>query len=63
MKPEEAGQVRDPDWADIREPTIIRLSAEDQRRFVEALLAPPKISPAMLRAYEHRKRLVGDNNQ
>ncbi len=40
--------------------TIIRLSPEDQLRFVEALLNPGPQSPAMKRAFEHHKRLIGD---
>ena len=34
----------------IEETHLIRLSAEDQRRFVELLLNPPKLSPALSRA-------------
>ena len=33
----------------IEETHLIRLSAEDQRRFVELLLDPPKLSPALAR--------------
>ncbi len=42
----------------IEEAQVIRLSAEDQRRFVEALLDPPAATPAMARAHAHRQRLV-----
>lgn len=42
----------------IEEAQVIRLSAADQRRFVEALLDPPEPSPAMTRAHAHRRRLV-----
>ncbi len=42
----------------IEETQILRLSAEDQRRFVEALLNPPAPTPAMQRAVEHHRRLV-----
>lgn len=42
----------------IEETQILRLSAEDQRRFVEALLNPPAPAPAMQRAWEHHRRLV-----
>ena len=40
--------------------SIIRLSPEDQARFVETLLNPRPISPAMKRAQAHHKRLVGE---
>jgi uncharacterized protein (DUF1778 family) len=39
---------------------IIRLSAEDQRRFAEALLNPPPLAPAMRRAFDHHRALIGD---
>jgi uncharacterized protein (DUF1778 family) len=37
---------------------IIRLSAEDQRLFAEALLNPPAPAPALVRAAENHRRLV-----
>ena len=43
----------------IEQTEIIRLSGEDARRFAELLLDPPPIAPAMKRAFEHHKRLVG----
>ena len=42
----------------IEETQMIRLSAEDQKRFVEALLKPAQVAPAMVRAFEHHKRLI-----
>lgn len=42
----------------IEETQIARLSADDQRRFVEAILNPPPIAPAMRRAWDHHRRLV-----
>lgn len=42
----------------IEEAQVVRLSAEDQRRFVDALLDPPEPTPAMARAHAHRQRLV-----
>jgi uncharacterized protein (DUF1778 family) len=36
------------------------LATEDQVRFVEALLNPAPIAPAMLRAFEHHHRLIGE---
>ena len=43
----------------LEQTEIIRLSGEDARRFVEHLLDPPPIASAMVRAFEHHKRLVG----
>lgn len=37
---------------------IVRLSTEDQMRFVETLLEPPPAAPAMARAFEHHRRLA-----
>jgi uncharacterized protein (DUF1778 family) len=44
----------------IEDAQIIRLSATEQVRFVEALLNPSPTAPAMLRALEHHRRLFGD---
>jgi uncharacterized protein (DUF1778 family) len=43
----------------IEETSIIRLSAEDQLRFHEFLLNPPPPSPAMLKAFERHRELLG----
>ncbi|MBV9248282.1 MAG: DUF1778 domain-containing protein [Acetobacteraceae bacterium] len=37
---------------------LIRLSLDDQRRFVDLLLNPPPLAPAMKRAREAHRRLV-----
>ena len=42
----------------IEETQIIRLSAEDQARFVDLLLNPPAPAPALLRAAEAHRRLA-----
>ena len=42
----------------IEQTEIIHLSAQDQQRFAEALLDPPKPNAALLRAFEHHRRLV-----
>ncbi len=42
----------------IEEAQIVRLSAADQKLFVEALLDPPEPTPAMSRAFAHHLRLV-----
>ena len=44
----------------IAEDSVVQLSPEDQRRFVDALLNPEPQSPAMKRAFEHRRRLFGE---
>lgn len=45
----------------IEEVQIVRLSAEDQVRFVQALLDEnSEPAPAMVRSFERRKRLLGD---
>jgi uncharacterized protein (DUF1778 family) len=43
----------------IEEAHIIRLSAEEQQRFVDLLLNPPAPSPAILKAFERNKELFG----
>ena len=42
----------------IEEAHLIRLSVEDQRRFVDSLLNPPELSPALLRAKQAHARLI-----
>lgn len=42
----------------IEETSLIRLSAEDQRRFVELLLHPPELVPAMRRAQQAHDELI-----
>jgi uncharacterized protein (DUF1778 family) len=42
----------------IDETQIIRLSVEDQRAFVEAILDPPAPSAALLRAAQAHKALI-----
>ena len=43
----------------IEQTDIIRLSQEEQKRFVAALLNPPPLAPAMERAILRHKELVG----
>ena len=45
----------------IEEAHLIRLSVEDQRRFVDSLLNPPELSPALLRAQEAHARLIRES--
>jgi uncharacterized protein (DUF1778 family) len=42
----------------IEETSIIRLSEADQRRFIELLLQPPELSPAMRRAKQAHGELI-----
>jgi len=42
----------------IEENHLFRLSIEDQRRFVELLLAPPEPAPALERAKRAHARLI-----
>jgi uncharacterized protein (DUF1778 family) len=42
----------------IEESQIVRLSAADQQRFVELLLKPPRLAPAMNRAKKAHARLI-----
>jgi uncharacterized protein (DUF1778 family) len=42
----------------IEEAQIIRLSVADQRAFVEAILNPPPLAPAMERAIKRHGKLV-----
>ncbi len=42
----------------IEQTHIIRLVADDQRRFVDLLLDPPPLAPAMERAFEAHARLI-----
>ena len=45
----------------IEEAHIIRLSLEDQRRFVDLLLNPPAPSPALMKAKEAHDRLIRES--
>ena len=44
----------------IEETAIIRLSAEGQRAFAEAIINPPKPSPGLVKAFESHRRLIGE---
>jgi len=43
----------------IEDTEMIKLSAEDQRRFADALINPPPLAPAMKRALARHRRLFG----
>ena len=42
----------------IEQAQIIRLSIEDQRAFVEAILNPPEPTPALRRAFRRHRELI-----
>ncbi len=43
----------------IEQAEVIHLSVEDQRQIVEALLNPPEPTPALRRAFQRRRELLG----
>lgn len=43
----------------ITDAEVIRLSLADQECFAQALLSPPKASPALKRAFARRRKLLG----
>jgi uncharacterized protein (DUF1778 family) len=43
----------------IEETDILRLSVEDQRQIAEAILSPPRPTPALRRAFRRRRELFG----
>jgi len=45
----------------IEEAHLIRLSIEDQQRFVDLLLDPPPLSPALERARKAHARLIRES--
>jgi uncharacterized protein (DUF1778 family) len=47
----------------IEEAHVIRLSIEDQQRFVDLLLNPPPPTPAMKRARKAHSRLIRESHE
>jgi uncharacterized protein (DUF1778 family) len=47
----------------IEEAHVIRLSIEDQQRFVDLLLDPPPLSSAMKRARKAHSRLIRESQE
>ena len=45
--------------ATVERSTILRLSLADQEAFANAILDPPPLAPAMARAFERRRKLLG----
>lgn len=50
--------VQDAAQRAIEEAEVIRLSLADQQRFADALLSPPKPSPALKRAMARHDKLI-----
>lgn len=50
--------VQDAAQRTIEQAEIIRLSLADQKCFAQALLAPPKSSPTLERAFSNRNKLL-----
>jgi uncharacterized protein (DUF1778 family) len=42
----------------IEQAEVLRLSLADQERFAQALLSPPKATPALKRAFTRHRKLV-----
>ena len=51
--------AREAAYRTIEATEIIRLSAEDQRQIAEALLNPPEPTPALRKAFQRRRELLG----
>jgi uncharacterized protein (DUF1778 family) len=51
--------ARDAAQRTIEDAEILRLSLEDQRLVADALLNPPAPAPALQRAFQRRKELLG----
>ena len=45
--------------ATLERSTVLRLSLADQEAFAKALLDPPPLAPAMAKAFERRRKLLG----
>lgn len=43
----------------LAEAEMLRLSGKSARAFAALLLDPPAIAPAMVRAWDHHRRLIG----
>ena len=50
--------VQDAAQRAIEQAEVIRLSLADQECFAQALLSPPKATPALKRAFTRRRKLV-----
>lgn len=45
----------------VEQAQVIRLSLEDQRAFVEAILNPPEPTPALRRAFQRHRELIEES--
>ncbi|MEI6593127.1 MAG: DUF1778 domain-containing protein [Holophagaceae bacterium] len=43
----------------VERTSVIRLSLADQEAFASAILNPPPMAPALVRAFERRRKLLG----
>jgi uncharacterized protein (DUF1778 family) len=50
--------VQDAAQRAIEQSDIVRLSLRDQESFAQALITPPKPTPALKRAFAHRRKLL-----
>lgn len=46
----------------VERTSVIRLSLADQEAFANAILNPPPMAPALVRAFERRRKLFGATN-
>jgi uncharacterized protein (DUF1778 family) len=51
--------VQDAAQRAIEQADVMRLSLADQTSFAQALLSPPKPTPALKRAFTRRRKLLG----
>jgi len=52
--------VREASRAVLEDAEVLRLSRADQQAFAEALLSPPTVAPALVRAMARHRQLVED---
>lgn len=45
----------------VEQEQVIRLSLEDQQAFVEAILNPPRPTPALRRAFQRHRDLIAES--
>lgn len=59
MKADKHAATDEAERGTMEQTEIIRLSIEDQRQILKALLNPPKPTPALRRAFRRRRELFG----
>ena len=45
----------------IEDAEVVRLSVKDSQRFAQSILSPPEPVPALKRAFQHHRRLIGSS--